>query len=43
MEKCFYVLRKVRKKQMARRDLFWLKSKMRLSIYLNEKPRCAPI
>ena len=36
-------MRKVRKKQDARRDLFWLKSKLHLSIHLSKKPRCAPI
>ena len=36
-------MRKGQKKQDTPRDLFWLKSKMHLSIHLNKKPRSAPI
>ena len=42
MKNWFPVLHSLEKTD-ARRDLFWLKSKMSLSIYLNKKTRCGPI
>ena len=42
-EKFIFHLTQSSEKADARHDLFWLKSKIRLSIYLNKKPTCAQI